>query len=402
MASDNAPIPSSSALEIASAVTSDTIASTCIPQVESPSVSTPQARARFEFEANQGSEGTKVLMVEWDDDEVTKNIEGNWTIAWEGKPTPSGQEDSLLPATDSMTSPQSRGRSHEVASSVGNSHRMFFLLGAKRSVPAIVTLTLQPQDSSFKPITWTTNPLPAIFPPGFADGAKVGNGKGVLHNMWASRRLQTLEKEIEQEAKTNCEGIAFQLAISEKDWIEQNFGVSLAEDASSMPLDSPEFKTNGLSLDTIPIANGSDSVSPSSPLSPGGSRLSVKLKGLKLRTTADSSVKPVENEMAAPLCQRKREQIHADATSAISIPSPSTAHTDVSLVTPAPSATIHSSISSIGAILAGQTSDLLPQKEEEEELFALPLSPRSPDMSMSPFSWAAEDTRRYLSAQRVS
>src|ERR1700761_7431256 len=55
------------------------------PELESPSLSTPQARARFEFEPGKSNDGTKILMVEWEDDDSTQSIRGAWTVSWEGK-----------------------------------------------------------------------------------------------------------------------------------------------------------------------------------------------------------------------------------------------------------------------------------------------------------------------------
>lgn len=390
-------------------------------QVESPSVSTPQARARFEFEAGRGNDGTKVLMVEWEDDRVTSTIDGKWTISWEGKPTrATGAEGSLLPATESTTTapygdsaapaespldvPKKKGRSHEVETSAGKTHRMYFLLGPKRQVPGIVTLILQPQDSSATPIVWQTNPLPAIFPPGLAD-ASLGSGKGVLHNMWATRRLATLDREIEEELNDNCEGIAFQLALSEKQWIEEKFGLGEGSEMEGEQK-SPRHTLSKLqSLSIKPVTHGDVPSSPSSPLSPGGSRLSEKLKGLKLQTP---SIPPAENEVAVPICQTKREKLAAE--NGVSIPPTQTTNVvqTIAQAIPPPAATQMSSntgMFSIESILSGKTatsSATETTEDEEEELFALPLSPRSPEMSKSPFSWAVEDTKRYIPTQSVS
>jgi hypothetical protein len=221
--------------------------------------------------------------------------------------------------------------------------------------------------------------------------------------MWAARRLQRLEQEIEDEAKTNCEGIAFQLVLSEREWIENEFGVTVrgAELASPSTNYLPRLQpTGGLNI-INPLSRGDASLSPSSPLSPGGSRLSEKLKGLKLQTNPESSVQPAEDEVAVPPCKGKIQKLVAEkgtSTAAVTPPSPSKPNK----VTEA---------TSIGTMLAGDTSSQSSEigsmagsgVDEEEELFALPLSPRSPEMAKSPFSWAAEDTRRYLSlAQSVS
>jgi len=353
-------------------------------RVESPSLSTPSARARFEFERERGNDGTKVLMVEWEDDETTKEISGSWTVGWERK-------SHILPAAEERpaSSPVSE-TSHGSSTSTPlrqTSHRLYFLLPVRRQVPATVTLTLTPTNSSLSPVVWKTNPLPAIYPPGFATDDT--RGKGVLHNLWAKKRLQALNQEIEQEAKLNCEGIALQMALSEKEWIEDNFGLSAPK-----PLSSLQIRT--VSQHELPTA-------PMSPLSPGGSRLSEKLRGLKLQTSGDAErsldlplTSPEEADVAVPLCQRKRERLVANHTAPAPV-KPVAAVPNPSRFVTQPSST---PMMSLGSVLSGQTFMEPAPREEEEELFALPLSPRSPEMTKSPFSFAADDTRRYL-AQSV-
>jgi len=289
---------------------------------------------------------------------------------------------------------------------------MYFLLGPKRQVPAIVTLILQPQDVAATPIVWQTNPLPAIFPPGLADDA-LGSGKGVLHNMWATRRLATLDREIEEELKDNCEGIAFQLALSEKQWIEEQFGLGEnleSQDGQASPRAAlPKLQSVG-GLSIKPVAHGDVPLSPSSPLSPGGSRLSEKLKGLRLHTKPGSkpSIIPAEDEVAVPICQTKVEKLAAE--NGVSIPpiqSTSVTQPIAQAIAP-PVATqppSNTGMFSIEAILSGKTATTTTTEakdDEEEDLFALPLSPRSPEMSKSPFSWAVEDTKRYVPTQSIS
>lgn len=107
-----------------------------------------------------------------------------------------------------------------------------------------------------------TNPLPAIFPPELGVSATTQGRKGVLHTIWAKKRISVLQQEIELEMK-NGEGVGLEMVVQEKQWIEDNFGVG----AKVIP-------------DLQYIA------SPTSPKSPGGSgRLSEKLKGLKLGTS---------------------------------------------------------------------------------------------------------------------
>ncbi|KAH0541322.1 hypothetical protein GP486_008718, partial [Trichoglossum hirsutum] len=48
------------------------------------------ALARFEFESGKANEGTKILMVEWDErdgNEWSRGGGGEWLVQWEGKST---------------------------------------------------------------------------------------------------------------------------------------------------------------------------------------------------------------------------------------------------------------------------------------------------------------------------
>ena len=55
-------------------------------EVESPSISSTNALARYEYEAGHGNAttGTKILMVEWEDDDTTRGVRGDWHISWDG------------------------------------------------------------------------------------------------------------------------------------------------------------------------------------------------------------------------------------------------------------------------------------------------------------------------------
>lgn len=174
-------------------------------------------------------------MVEWSDDDGDGPANmGNWEVSWEGKTT-------VLSAKDGAE---------------GKLHRIYFLLAPGASVPRIVKLS-QTGGKSMQ-----TNPLPAIFPPELGISATTQGRKGVLHTVWAKKRLSVLQREIELEMK-NGEGVGLEMAIQEKQWIEENFGVGQK---------------------TIPDLQYT--TSPTSPKSPSGGRLSEKLKGLKLGTSA--------------------------------------------------------------------------------------------------------------------
>lgn len=209
---------------------------------EAPALSSSRALARFEFESGRGNEGTKILMVEWSGEEA--DGQANWEVSWEGKTT-------VLSAKDGAE---------------GKLHRLYFLLAPGSSIPRIIKL------SQTGGKTMQTNPLPAIFPPELGVSATTQGRKGVLHTVWAKKRLSVLQQEIEQEMK-NGEGVGLEMAIQEKQWIEENFGVG----AKVIP--DLQFTT-----------------SPTSPKSPGGSgRLSEKLKGLKLGTSASELISSGES-----------------------------------------------------------------------------------------------------------
>lgn len=206
-----------------------------VPEEEAPALSSSGALARFEFESGRGNEGTKILMVEWSDAEdgaAPVNM-GDWEVSWEGKTT-------SLSAKDGAE---------------GKLHRLYFLLAPGASIPPIVKLSQKGGR------TMQTNPLPAIFPPELGVSATTQGRKGVLHTVWAKKRLSVLQKEIDHEMKTNGEGVGLEMAMQEKQWIEENFGVG--------PKVIPDLGYTA---------------SPTSPKTPGGGRLSEKLRGLGLRT----------------------------------------------------------------------------------------------------------------------
>jgi hypothetical protein len=241
------------------------------PRVPSGSTLSITALARFEFEANKSNEGTKILMVEWEDDDISRPPQGSWYVSWEGKT-------SVLPA-DEQTSE--------------NSRRFYFLLPPGVTIPPVISLSyVRPPNSAAtvkQPDSILINPLPAIYPPELGATARTAGKKGVLHTIWAKKRLQALENEIRDESLNNVEGVALQMAIQEKEWIEANFGVSIAPSAL------------GASSSPSPAASSSPfpSLTPISPTS--GSRLGEKLKGLKLETNEKDLEKRAEGRFAV-LC----------------------------------------------------------------------------------------------------
>ncbi|KAI5358901.1 hypothetical protein Slin14017_G111840 [Septoria linicola] len=366
--------------------------------VESPSLTNGNALARFEFEPGRSKDGTKVLMVEWEEDETTKGIVGDWEISWEGKKT-------VLPARDQ---PQTHTSDQEQPI-----NRLYFLLGPGVTMPTAVKL----QKAA---ITWRTNPLPAIFPPELGATARQAGKKGVLHTIWAKKRLQVLQKEIEEESKENVEGIGLEMAFAEKDWIEQNFGVLARPGGISISTNQSVMSS---------VYNNGGLNSPASPRSPGGGRLMDKLKGLKLGTSASelsSSQAPPTDSYHNPLSPESSDVAVGGFGSFAALegmPAPSTLaakppQQPVEQQQPAPRKVVAQrppesfagqqwqqpgGMGSLNAFASGDVgmSQNAPDDNDEDDLFALPMSPRSPEMTKSPFSFAAQDTMKYLKEERA-
>ncbi|KUJ20240.1 uncharacterized protein LY89DRAFT_559457, partial [Mollisia scopiformis] len=317
-------------------------------------LSSSSALARFEFESGRGNEGTKILMVEWSDDDADGPANmGDWEVSWEGKTT-------VLSAKDGAE---------------GKLHRIYFLLAPSAPVPRIVKLS-QTGGKSMQ-----TNPLPALFPPELGISATTQGRKGVLHTVWAKKRLSVLQREIELEMK-NGEGVGLEMAMQEKEWIEENFGVGQRS-----------------------VSDLQHATSPTSPKSPGGGRLSEKLKGLKLGTSALELTAPSE-QTTSGFGNRSNNPLSPDlgdvAVSSFSMfhgssrPSrPVAQNPPLHLLARQPGPAHSNRIASLDAMTSGQ----LPARDEletEDELFAVKLSPRSPEMTKSPFSFSTKDTVPWL------
>ncbi|TAQ83478.1 hypothetical protein B7494_g8204 [Chlorociboria aeruginascens] len=331
----------------------DGVPTTAVSKDElSPALSSSTALARFEFESGRGNEGTKILMVEWeggeDGEDRSKNT-GNWEVSWEGKST-------VLSARDGAE---------------GKLHRLYFLLAPGASVPRIVKIAQAGGESI------QTNPLPAIFPAELGLTARTAGKKGVLHTIWAKKRLSVLQEEIEVEMKINGEGIGLEMAMQEKQWIEEHFGIGAKV--------IPEFPA-----------------SPTSPKSPGGGRLSEKLKGLKLGTSA--------SELSAPpqaLHTRSSHPLSPDmgdvAVSSFALfhgtsPRPlarAVAQSPPDHVLAMQDGSRGVQLNSLDAVASGQKLQRV-DNEIEDELFAVKMSPRSPEMAKSPFSFTTKDTAPWL------
>lgn len=237
--------------------------------VETPtSPSSAFILSRFEFETGtKGNEGTKILMVEWDaaaalgsDPKTTKASLDDWEVKWDGK-----EALAVLPIRDAET-PESTCRIH-------------FLLPPKAPIPTLITVSPK---STVEAADLHTKPLPAIFPEGLVNEDK--GTRGVLHTIWAKSRLEQLEDEIVAEMKANGESVGLEMALQERQWIVDHFGLQIdTSSAEAIPL-SPQ---------------GADASSPVSPRSPIGGRLGEKLRGLKLATSPA--------ELAAAKCESHKE-----------------------------------------------------------------------------------------------
>lgn len=339
------------------------------------------ALARFEFEAGRGNEGTKVMMVEWQDDKSRHQL-GTWHVSWLGKRT-------VFPADDR---PSDKIR------------RSYFLIPPGAAVPPHLTLAYQPPagegNDASEPLTMMVKPLPAIFTPELGATAKASGKKGVLHTIWAKKRLQSLEKEVQKEQEHNLEGIALEMAMAERDWIQDNFGL--------------QAKPAALEINTSTSDQSSAPVSPSliPPRSPNSRRLSEKLKGLSLGTSEKDLTAKANTLMDElhPLSPEVSDMAYSSFSAFRAGPaSPKSASTAprriVAQAPPqsilnqqaddgqGPSLNFISNISnSIGT--GPSTSD------DPDDLFAVALSPRSPDLAKSPFSFSTAEVTKAKAEQQ--
>ena len=319
------------------------------------------ALARFEFEPGRSNDGTKVMMVEWQDDDQTRPKSGKWHVSWPGKRT-------VFPTDDTPSD---------------NIRRVYFLLPPGAIIPPHVTLAYhspnEPSQSDATPLRMTVNPLPAIFTPELGATAKTSGKKGVLHTIWAKKRLSVLEKEIKQEEEHNLEGIALEMATSEKLWIETNFGLAP--------------KPPALDLSNVP-KSPSNATSPGiqSPRSPGGSRLSEKLKGLSLGTSEkDLATRGLNTTIrdSHPLSPEASDIAHSSFSSFKNGPVPTVAAPSKKIIAQGPPEYIRKQQESRSSSLDVFSEN--PSEPADDDLFAVALSPRSPDGPKSPFSLSSAE-----------
>ncbi|KAI0171997.1 hypothetical protein GGR52DRAFT_449901 [Hypoxylon sp. FL1284] len=329
--------------------------------VDSPvSPASPNALARFEFEAGRGNDGTKVLMVEWDpapagaaarEDEAS-----SWTISWEGKQAATTFRVDEKAAADE--------KEEGVEGEKQRRKRAYFLLSSDAAVPAAVAISHAGSGSA----SLTAKSMPAIFAPGLGVGSRDAGRRGVLHTVWARLRAGQLQDEIRAELRDNSEGVGLEMAVQERLWIIDHFGL----DDLRPP---PDVAAANASANAAAAGWPAGSRPPQSPRSPIGGRLGEKLRGLKLATSPLELANPLETGFP---------QQHASHP----LPRPEP---------PPPDKRGGGGLASLDAVLDGgpqqqqSAAAAAPpatlSKETEDELFALPMSPRSPEMKTSPFSF---------------
>ncbi|KAL5594545.1 hypothetical protein BROUX41_001470 [Berkeleyomyces rouxiae] len=365
------------------------------PNTASPSTPQSYAMSRFEFETGHGSsDGTKILMVEWES-EVANNRNSTWSIDWDGKTasfatwdkhadagllrvyillppgasipplvtitrvdSPAANLKTPVPTTASTTStvtptpvvpalitPVSATEQHHKPESIGSS------TPTTGSTSAI----------SGPPIQLSAKPLPAIFAAGLGNTRVEAGKRGVLHTIWAKLRLTELQAEIHDERCVNGESVGLEMAMQEYRWLASHFGLAkmfVLDETAQCPVGTNSNPANP-SPSSKTSAGQKQAAAPGSKATatPGGSRLTEKLKGLKLATSpSDLATSP---SLRSTIMQGRAMSpaTSVDVCGAASLDSV------------------------LNGLVAPSTMDTI-----EDELFALPMSPRSPEMKRSPFS----------------
>ncbi|KAK6958200.1 hypothetical protein Daesc_000995 [Daldinia eschscholtzii] len=332
--------------------------------IDSPiSPASPNAFARFEFETGRGNDGSKILMVEWD---PTPSGEDGWVVTWETKTT-------TFPVIEKVEDDE-EGTDKEGQ----RRQRVYFLLPSDATVPPAVTISHKDSGRAL-----TAKAMPAIFAPGLGIGSRDAGRRGVLHTIWARLRAGQLQDEIHAELRDNSESVGLEMAVQERLWIIDHFGL----DDLRVP-------------DANPSAEDNDSISqapPQSPRSPIGGRLGEKLKGLKLATSPSDLV---NHHSGSHYSHHHHHHQQHDPYIPKRDPPPPGRREAPALRTGAGADA--GNVASLDAVLGGdkggvatsssssyaaQAQAQAQAKETEDELFALPMSPRSPDMgAISPFS----------------
>lgn len=297
--------------------------------------SSPDALARFEFEKGKANEGTKILMIEWktsqSDGSSPQDQEG-WEVDFDGKAAsfPLSEED------DSGT------------------RRVYFLIAPQVTIPPSVTIS-QPRTGR----KLVTKSMPAIFAPGLGVDSKDAGKRGVLHTLWAKKRLSQLEEEVRKELQDNSEGIGLEMVIQERQWIVEHFGI-----------EQPNVEEQPMPLPLPPT--------PQTPRSPIGGRLGERLRGLKLATSS--------SDLRGKTGGNSNQHVHSLSPAELPVPA-APAYSSLVPNPHAPNMASGAVVASLDAMMGNDKPPIASEgRETEDELFALPMSPRSPEMKTSPFS----------------
>ncbi|KAI9899601.1 hypothetical protein N3K66_006062 [Trichothecium roseum] len=284
-----------------------------------------------------------------------------WQVSWPGKST-------FLPARDMDVDGDEAASSSSSSSGTNNNNnnsprrrRIYFLLPVETPVPATVTIT--PPGRRDDPIR--VEPLPAIFPESLVSSVTAGP-RGVLHTIWAKKRLSELEREMDAEMRANAESVGLEMALAEKQWIESNFFAQPPPSSSS--------------------ASAAAAAAPTSPpRSPLYGRMAEKLSGLRLATSPADLV-PSANTFTGAAAGGFSQTLSPSGNDDFAVPSftslaggANAAAAPISL-----DAALHGD-AAVSAVATPPPNK--PSADGDDDLFALPMSPRSPEMKMSPFSF---------------
>ncbi|KAF7542884.1 hypothetical protein G7Z17_g11203 [Cylindrodendrum hubeiense] len=309
-----------------------------VPAADRQHVSAPDPAPGFDAHSGSGLADTTNATEDTRTSRRPTWTSSNWEVSWPGKTTVLRAADA-----DSDSAPASSS-SASSADQTSTRRRVYFLLPPEAPVPATITLTPPTGDHRSSLIL---KPLPAIFPPGFDAEAGI---RGVLHTIWARRRLAALDHEVAEEMRANAESVGLEMALAEKQWIQDTF------------LRAPPTRH-----------------SPVSTRSTVTSRLGDKLRGLKLATSpADLTPSLSANTFTAA-----GSQSHTLSPQGVDIAVSSFS----SMASKAPSGPLSLNAALHGDIAATVSAPVrMDRQDPDDDLFALPLSPRSPDMKKSPFS----------------
>ena len=317
-------------------------------------------------------------------------------------------------------------------------HRLYFLLAPGAPVPPTVSITFKPSDPSSSPQSQATPALPAIFPaPLLRSATSPSSGKkGVLHTLWAKARIAALSAEIEAEERERLEGVGLEMAKGELEWICENFGVGPAAVSSeagsgiSKGDETEEETANGHSTENAISYSTGAPPSPLTPHSPSSSnRLLSKMGGLRVGTSPTTTTFPLQPGLQSPpnILSAEAAGIGAgknplspdegdvavgafaeirgsrsNTSRALSSPAKGSSRATKSPASMLPSQPVGASavgVASLDSVLgAGPQFEVVDKavprqqaeehEHEDEGLFAVAMSPRSPETKTSPFSFA--------------